>query len=128
MIPKDCRYTKDHEWIRPEGDTAVTGITEHAAEQMGDLTFVEPPQVGNELKAGDTAGCVESVKAVSDLYAPASGEVIEVNGTLADDPGRLNADPYGDGWLWKMHLSDPEELKDLMDADAYEAFLAAEEG
>jgi len=128
MIPKDCRYTKDHEWIRPEGDTAVTGITEHAAEQMGDLTFVELPQVGNELKAGDTAGCIESVKAVSDVYAPACGEVTEVNSALADDPGRLNADPYGDGWLWKMHLSDPEELKDLMDADAYEAFLAAEEG
>lgn len=112
-------FSKEHEWIRVEGADAVVGITEFAQEQLGDVVFVELPEVGASVTKGGEAAVVESVKAASEIYAPASGEVTEVNQALADDPGRINADAMGEGWLFKIRLSDAAELEDLMDADAY---------
>ncbi|MCH7485523.1 MAG: glycine cleavage system protein GcvH [Proteobacteria bacterium] len=112
-------FSKEHEWIRVEGANAVVGITEFAQEQLGDVVFVELPEVGASVTKGGEAAVVESVKAASEIYAPASGEVTEVNQALADDPGRINADAMGEGWLFKIRLSDAAELEDLMDADAY---------
>jgi glycine cleavage system H protein len=116
-------YTKEHEWVSVEGDVATVGITRHAAEQLGDIVFVETPQVGDTVEQGAEAGVVESVKAASDVYAPVSGEVVEVNDLIAEDPGRVNEDPEGAGWFFKVKLSNPDELGALMDAAAYEAFL-----
>lgn len=113
------KFSKEHEWIRVEGANAVVGITEFAQEQLGDVVFVELPEVGASVTKGGEAAVVESVKAASEIYAPASGEVTEVNQALADDPGRINADAMGEGWLFKIRLSDAAELEDLMDADAY---------
>lgn len=112
-------FSKEHEWIRVEGADAVVGITEFAQEQLGDVVFVELPEVGASVTKGGEAAVVESVKAASEIYAPASGEVTEVNQALADDPGRINADAMGEGWMFKIRLSDAAELEDLMDADAY---------
>ena len=112
-------FNKEHDWVRVEGADAVVGITEFAQEQLGDVVFVELPEVGADLTKGGEAAVVESVKAASEIYAPASGEVTEVNQALTDDPGKINTDAMGEGWLFKIRLSDPAELEDLMDADAY---------
>lgn len=122
----DVRYSKEHEWIRVEGDIAVVGITDHAQEQMGDVVFVDLPAVGTEVEKDGDAAVVESVKAASDVYAPLSGEVVEVNTALEDDPSKVNADAEGDGWFMKIKIADASQLDDLMDADAYKAFVEAE--
>ncbi len=116
------RYSKDHEWVRVEGDTATVGITDFAQGQLGDVVFVEVPQSGRRLERGGDAAVVESVKAASDVYSPLSGEVIEGNAALVDDPALVNSDPEGEGWFFKLRLSDAAELDDLMDADSYKAF------
>lgn len=124
-IPSELKYTKSHEWVRDEDDGSVTiGITDHAQELLGDLVFVELPEVGTEMLAEDAACVVESVKAASDVYMPVSGEVIEVNELLADAPETINNSPYDDGWLIKVKISKPDELEDLMDADTYDAETA----
>ena len=117
-------YTDEHEWLSVEGDVATVGITNHAQEQLGDLVFVELPEVGTKLEQGDDGIVVESVKAASDVYAPASGEVVEANGKLDAEPALVNAAAEGDGWLYKMKLSDLEELDELLDADAYQALIS----
>jgi len=117
------KYTKEHEWIRVEGKTAVVGISDYAQKQLGEIVFVELPEVGTKLDKGAEAAVVESVKAASEVYAPASGAVTEVNGGLDGDPGKVNADAIGDGWLFKMKLNDAGELKDLMDADQYADYV-----
>jgi len=117
--PDDLRYSKEHEWVRAEGDGATIGITSFAADELGDIVFVELPEVGATLGQFTTFGVVESVKAVSDLYAPVSGEVTEVNEALRDAPELLNGDPFGEGWIAKVNLADPSELERLMDAAAY---------
>jgi glycine cleavage system H protein len=116
-------YTEDHEWIRVEGDTATVGITDYAQEQLGDLVFVELPEVGRALKKGDTAVVVESVKAASDVYAPADGEILEANASLSSEPALVNSSATGDGWLWKMKLADKSQLDGLMDLAAYEKHI-----
>lgn len=119
-LPKELRYLETHEWVRNEGDgTATVGITDHAQEALGDVVFVELPEVGQELNAGEEAGVVESVKAASDIFAPVSGEVIAINEELEDAPETINQSPYGDGWFYRIRMSDPTELDGLMDADAY---------
>ncbi|MDE2357649.1 MAG: glycine cleavage system protein GcvH [Alphaproteobacteria bacterium] len=117
------RFTKDHEWVEVEGDVATVGVTAYAAEQLGDVVFVELPAAGAALKAGAEMAVVESVKAASDVYAPLSGEVTGVNGDIADNPQTLNDAPEGSGWLVKIRLADPAELDALMDRSAYEAYL-----
>jgi glycine cleavage system H protein len=112
-------FTKEHEWVRVEGDTATVGISSHAQEQLGDIVFAEVPQQGRRIGKGDEAAVVESVKAASDVYAPVSGEVIEGNQAIADDPALINRDPEGGGWFFKLKLEDPGELHGLMDEDAY---------
>jgi glycine cleavage system H protein len=115
-------FTEEHEWISVEGDTATVGITDFAQAQLGDIVFVEVPEAGKQVAKGGDAAVVESVKAASDVYAPVSGEVIEGNQALADDPSLVNSDPEGEGWFFKLQLSDPSQLEGLMDADAYKAF------
>ena len=117
--PDDLRYSKEHEWVRADGDNATIGITSFAADELGDIVFVELPEVGATLKQFGTFGVVESVKAVSDLYAPVSGEVTEVNDALRDAPELLNGDPFGEGWIAKVRLTDAAELDALMDAAGY---------
>lgn len=117
-------FTSDHEWLSVEGDVATVGITDYAQAQLGDVVFAEPPEVGRVLVKGKEAAVVESVKAASDVYAPASGEVVEANGALADDPSLVNSDPQGAGWFFRMRLSDPSELDGMMDAAAYRAMVA----
>jgi glycine cleavage system H protein len=124
MIPSDLRYTKEHEWVRVEGDVATVGITQHAADQLGDIVFVELPEPGKRLEQFATFGVVESVKAVSDLFAPVAGEVLEGNAGLATTPEIVNSDPYGAGWMLRVRLSDPAQLGQLLDAAAYEALTA----
>ena len=116
------KYTEDHEWVKVEGDTATVGITVHAQDALGDVVFVELPEVGATLAQKDTAGVVESVKAAADVYMPISGEVAEVNDALRDDPSLANSDPLGAGWFFKVKLSDPDQLDALMDETAYGAF------
>jgi glycine cleavage system H protein len=116
------KFTDEHEWLKVEGDVATVGITAHAAEQLGDMVFVELPKVGATLRKGDAAAVVESVKAASDVYAPADGEVTEVNDGAVSDPSVLNADPQGAGWLYRLKLSDPSAVEALMDEAAYDAF------
>lgn len=126
-VPSELKYVASHEWIRHEGDGVVTvGITDHAQELLGDVVFVELPDADADLSAGDEAGVVESVKAASDLYAPLSGKVIAINTELEDAPELVNSDPYGDGWFFKLQLSDASELDDLLDAEAYSEHCEAE--
>jgi glycine cleavage system H protein len=125
--PSDFKYTKEHEWIKAEGKNATIGITHHAQESLGDIVFVELPKVGSEITAGKTFGTVESVKAVSDLYAPASGTVTEVNGELAAAPEKINKDAHG-AWIVKVTLKNPSELNGLLSAADYEKFVAEEAG
>jgi glycine cleavage system H protein len=122
--PKEYRYTKDHEWIVVKGGIATIGITDYAQHELGDVVFVELPAAGAKVTAGKTFGSVESVKAVSEIYAPASGDVVERNTTLQDKPETLNSDPHGAGWLVKVKLANPGEVNSLLDAAAYEAFIA----
>jgi glycine cleavage system H protein len=128
MYPADLKYTKEHEWIRMEGDRGRVGITHHAQSALGDVVFVELPKVGRVLKQMETFGAVESVKAVSDLYCPASGAVLEVNAALETKPELVNTECYGAGWMIVVQVASPKELGKLMDAKAYEAYLAAEGG
>jgi glycine cleavage system H protein len=125
--PTEYKYTKEHEWIKPNGNAATIGITDHAQESLGDIVFVELPKPGSEITAGKTFGSVESVKAVSDLYAPASGTVTEVNGELATAPEMINKDAHG-SWMIKLTLKDPNELNGLLSAADYEKFVAEEGG
>jgi glycine cleavage system H protein len=120
MVPPELRYTKDHEWVRLDGDVATVGVTTFAAEQLGDVVFVELPDSGRTLSQHGTFGVVESVKAVSDLFAPVSGEVIEANPALAGTPELVNSDPFGDGWMIRVRVSDAGEVDGLLDAAAYE--------
>jgi glycine cleavage system H protein len=123
-VPGDLKYTKSHEWVREDEDGSVlVGITDHAQSALGDLVFVEPPEAGSEVAAGDACAVVESVKAASDVYSPVTGEVTESNDALADSPELVNQDPYGDGWIMRIQLSDPSELGELLDAEAYGATL-----
>ena len=118
------KYTEDHEWIRVEGDLATVGITQHAQDALGDVVFVELPEVGKTLAQKDVAGVVESVKAAADVYMPVSGEIVEINQALADEPSLANSDPMGAGWFFKVKLSDASQLDALMDEAAYKAFAA----
>jgi glycine cleavage system H protein len=124
-VPDDLRYTEDHEWLRIDGAEGVVGITAYAADQLGDIVFVELPEVGTELTARQSFGVVESVKAVSDLYTPVAGEVVATNEDLAAKPELLNSDPYGDGWMVRLRLADAAEAEKLKDADAYRALTEA---
>lgn len=127
-IPKELSYTKSHEWIGNDGDGTVTvGITDYAQSSLGDLVFVELPEVGTRFSAGDVVAVVESVKAASDIYAPVDGEVAEVNEELADSPERVNEDPFGEGWLFKLAIDGEDGLDDLLDAEAYQAVVEDEE-
>jgi len=121
-LPTELKYAATHEWVRVEGEDIVTvGITDHAQDALGDVVFVELPEVGRTLSLGEEAGVVESVKAASDVYAPLSGEVVEVNQVLEDEPETINNSPYADGWFYKLRISDPTELDDLLDAAGYQA-------
>jgi glycine cleavage system H protein len=126
MYPENFRYTKEHEWVLVDGDTGTIGITHHAQEELGDIVYVDLPKVGTRVEQGKTLGSVESVKAVSDIYAPVSGEVIEANQSLADAPEKLNADPHGAAWLVKVRLGAPAEAQGLMSAADYQTYIAAE--
>ncbi len=126
MYPANFHYTKEHEWVRVEGDVGVIGITDHAQNQLGDIVYVDLPKVGTRVEHGKTLGSVESVKAVSDIYAPVSGEVTEVNDLLATSPEKLNEDPHGDAWLVKIKLSAPGEIQQLLSADDYQNYVAEE--
>src|SRR5438552_18817885 len=117
------RFTKDHEWVRLDGDLAVVGITDYAQSQLGDVVYVELPEIGRQVEQGKEAAVVESVKAASEVYAPVSGEVAEVNDALAADPALVNPDPSGDGWFVKLRPADPKELDGLLDEDAYQRFV-----
>lgn len=123
-IPADLKYASTHEWVRDEGDGTFTiGISEHAQDLLGDMVFVELPDVGDKVETGDDIAVAESVKAASDIYAPMSGEVVAINEDLEDAPETVNNDPYGDGWLFKIKADDSSELQNLLDADAYEASI-----
>jgi len=122
-LPEDLKYTREHEWVAIDGSVATIGITDHAQEQLGDVVFVELPSVGDRVEKADAFGVVESTKAVSDVYAPLSGEVAEVNDDLPDNPELINEDPYGDGWMVKITLGDNAGLDDLMTADEYRKFI-----
>ena len=127
MYPENLKYTKDHEWVRVEGGTGVIGITDHAQKELGDIVYVDLPKPGAHMEQGKTLGSVESVKAVSDIYAPVSGEVLEVNPLLSTAPEKLNEDPHGDAWLVKIKLSAPDEIKRLLSAEDYQNYVGAEE-
>ncbi len=129
MVLAELKYTEDHEWVKIEGGRATVGITHHAQDQLGDIVFVELPEVGRELAKGETFGVVESVKTVSDLYAPLSGKVVEANPVLREseagfEPETVNRSPYGDGWMIVLELSAPDEVEGLLDSDGYEKFVA----
>ncbi|HVB57769.1 MAG TPA: glycine cleavage system protein GcvH [Candidatus Acidoferrales bacterium] len=126
MYPEGYRYTKDHEWIKVEGSAATIGITDYAQQELGDVVFVELPKVGAEIKTGQSFGTVESVKAVSEIYAPLSGQITEINSALSDTPEKINQDPHGSAWLVKVLIADPKEANSLMDAAAYQAHIAAQ--
>jgi glycine cleavage system H protein len=125
MVPTDLRYTKDHEWVRVDGEEATVGITEYAAGQLGDIVFVELPDTGRSLAQFAAFGVVESVKAVSDLFAPLTGEVTAANEALAGSPELVNSDPYGEGWMVRIRLASPDEVGELLDPTAYDALIAA---
>jgi glycine cleavage system H protein len=124
--PEDNRYAKSHEYVHLEGDVATIGITDYAQKELGDVVFVELPQPASVLDAADELGSIESVKAVSELFSPVSGEVVEINEALADNPALVNTDPYGDGWMVRIRLSDPTEVDELMTAEEYEEFIEKE--
>ena len=126
-FPEDLRYTREHEWARKKGNAFVVGITDFAQEQLGDVVYVELPDVGDPVKKGESFGVVESTKAVSELFSPLSGKVVEVNDPLADAPETVNEDPYEEGWMIVIEPSDPKELEALMDAKAYRAFVEEQE-
>ena len=122
-FPENLKYTKDHEWARLEGQTAVIGVTDHAQSSLGDVVYVDLPKVGRILKKGETFGVVESIKAVSDLYSPLSGRVLEVNSALTDDPAQINRDPQGSAWMIKLEVLEPNFIHELMDAAAYTRYV-----
>ena len=123
MIPNDLSYTKEHEWVRIDGDRATVGITDYAQSQLGDITFVELPQVGGKVSQSKELTVVESVKAATDIFAPLSGEVIEVNASLEDEPEKINASPYEDGWICRIRIADPSEAEALLDHKAYASLV-----
>jgi glycine cleavage system H protein len=123
-VPSDLKYTKDHEWIKVDGDKATVGITDYAQGELGDVVYVELPEEGAEVSMNETFGSIEAVKAVADLFSPVSGEVIEINEAVQDEPEKVNQDPYGSGWMAKITLSNPDELSQLMDAAAYEKHIS----
>jgi glycine cleavage system H protein len=126
MYPDNYRYTKEHEWIAVQGEAGTIGITDHAQKELGDIVYVDLPKPGAKIEKGKSLGSVESVKAVSEIYAPVSGEVMEVNTALADAPEKLNEDPHGGAWLVKVRLGDPNELKQLLSASEYQEYIGAE--
>lgn len=123
-FPDNLKYTNDHEWIRVEGDMGWVGVTDYAQGELGDVVFVELPATGTKVQKGKSFGTIEAVKAVSDMYAPASGEVLEINKDLQSSPEKVNKDPYGAGWFIKMRIANPAELADLLDVDAYKKLVA----
>jgi len=124
MVPTELRYTKEHEWVRVEGDVATVGVTQYAADQLGDVVFVDLPEAGRSLDQFGTFGVVESVKAVSDLFAPLSGEVVEANAALTSQPELVNSEPYGAGWMLKLRVADAKQVEELLDAAAYDKLTA----
>ncbi|HEX8410062.1 MAG TPA: glycine cleavage system protein GcvH [Thermoanaerobaculia bacterium] len=124
--PEDNRYAKSHEYVHVEGDVATIGITDYAQKELGDVVFVELPQVGSALDAADELGSIESVKAVSELFSPVSGEVVEINEALAENPALVNTDPWGDGWMIRIRMSDPTEVDELMTAEEYDEYIEKE--
>ncbi|MBX9599473.1 MAG: glycine cleavage system protein GcvH [Bryobacteraceae bacterium] len=126
MYPENFHYTKEHEWVRVDAEVGVIGITDHAQKELGDIVYVDLPKVGTVAEQGKTLGSVESVKAVSDIYSPVSGEVVEINELLASAPEKLNEDPHGGAWLVKIKLSAPDEIKQLMSASDYQKYIGAE--
>jgi glycine cleavage system H protein len=126
MYPQNFRYTKEHEWVVVEGDTGTIGITDHAQEELGDIVYVDLPKPGMHVERGKSLGSVESVKAVSDIYSPVTGEVVEANALLADQPEKLNADPHGEAWLVRIRLTAPGEVEQLMTASDYQSYIGAE--
>ena len=126
--PEDNRYAKSHEYVHLEGNVATIGITDYAQKELGDVVFVELPQVGSDLEAADELGSIESVKAVSELFSPVSGEVVEINEALAENPALVNTDPYGDGWMIRIRVSDPTEIDELMTAEEYDEYIEKESG
>ena len=124
MVPRELRYTKDHEWVRNDGDEATIGITQYAADQLGDIVFVELPEAGTSVEQFATFGVVESVKAVSDLFAPVAGEVTATNEALGGSPELVNSDPYGEGWMLRVQITDAAQLDELLSSDAYDALIA----
>ncbi len=125
-VPEDLHYSKDHEWVRVEGDSAVIGITDYAQDSLGDVVYVELPKTSEKFSANESFGSVESVKAVSEVFTPVSGEVVKINETLADEPEKVNSDPYGDGWMIRVRMSSPGEVDSLLTAAEYEDFTKAE--
>jgi len=126
-VPSGLKFLSSHEWVSVDGDVATIGVSDHAQELLGDLVFVELPEPESSVSAGDSVAVIESVKAASDTYAPVSGEIIEVNTELEDSPERINDDPYGDGWMYRIKLEDPGEVDDLLDADAYTDSIAEDD-
>ncbi len=126
-LPAELKYASSHEWARLEGDIVTVGITDHAQDALGDVVYVELPEVGSDVNAGEEAGVVESVKAASDIYSPVSGEVLAINEVLEDEPETINGDAYNDGWFFKVKISDASELENLLDAEGYQATVDAEE-
>ena len=124
-IPNNLFYTKDHEWVKFENEYTLIGITDYAQSELGDIIFVELPIIGKTFKQGDSIGTIEAVKTVSDLYLPLSGEIIEFNESLEDEPENVNTDPYGDGWMIKIKISNPDEIEDLLDEAAYQELIGA---
>ena len=126
-VPSELKFLPSHEWVSIDGDVATIGVSDHAQELLGDLVFVELPEEGSAVAAGDSVAVIESVKAASDTYAPISGEIIEVNSELEDSPEKINDDPYGDGWMYKIQIDDHSEVNDLLDASSYSETIAEEE-
>ena len=125
-FPKHLKYSREHEWVKVEGNVAKVGITDYAQSELGDVVYVELPEVGTDVEANNTFGVVESVKAVSDLFAPVTGSIAEVNPQLEEEPELVNSDPYEDGWMIKIEMNDPSELNDLLDVDEYKTFVEEE--
>ncbi|HDN59775.1 MAG TPA: glycine cleavage system protein GcvH [Candidatus Marinimicrobia bacterium] len=122
-VPEDLKYTNDHEWVKVDGDTAIVGITDYAQSELGDIVYIELPEVGREVSKGDPAATIEAVKTVADVYSPLSGEVIEVNEKLKDATEIVNKDPYGDGWMFKIRIKDKDELNELLTAEDYKKLI-----